>query len=84
MQYPNATRQKKKRKIPRSNEASVTHGVPNSMCDAQASNDAQASQVMQKTCKTMRTASSVMKKHPYDVQSITCDAQASTRCPSTK
>ena len=69
-----------KRKIPRSNEASVTHGAPSSKCDAQASNDAQASQMMQKTFETMRKASSVMKKHPYDAQSITCDAQASTRC----
>jgi len=72
---------RKKRKIPRSCKASVTHGAPSSTHDAHTSNDAQASQTMQKTSKTMRKASSAMKKHPHDAQSITCNAQASARCP---
>ena len=62
-------------------EASVTHGAPGSTHDAHTSNDAQASQTMQKTSKAMRKASSAMSKHPHDAKSITCDAQASTRCP---
>ena len=80
----NATRQKKKKKNTAKLKASVTHGAPSSTHDAHASNDAQASQTMQKTSRTMRKASRVMKKHPHDAQSITCDAQASTRCPSIK
>ena len=49
-----------------------------------ASNNAQASQTMQKTSKTMLKASSATPKHPNDAPSITCDAQASTQCPSIK
>jgi len=69
---------KKKRKIPQSNEASVTHGAPSPTHDAQASSDAQASLKMLKTSGTMRKASRVTSEHPHDARSTKCDAQASS------
>jgi len=72
---------RKKKKNTAKLEASVTHGAPGSTHNAHTSNDAQASRTMQKTPKTMRKESFAMSEHPHDVQSITCDAQASTRYP---
>jgi len=63
-------RKRKKKKNTAKLEASVTHGAPGSTHYAYASNDAQASQTMQKTFKTMRKASSATPKRPNDAPSI--------------